>query len=1145
MSMPRLLLWLVLLCPLAGLAAPAVNDLRDWQPSAQGVRTLDGLWQLRWREPLRAERQVRLPFTWHNGERRLWGGVGFGQIELSTQLLLPPGDAELALRIDDIKSAARIWVDDELVAQRGVPGDARHEEARLEPLLVPLPNDRETVALRIEISNHFHREGGVDMPIQIGLYASLHHDQARHQALYQFTMGGAVLMALFMGLLSRGHTRELGGAEFSMMLVLAALRAASTSDVLDLLLGWPALWVYRVEYLSGLLYPAVYGMLLYRLFPLDLDRRWVRLLQGVSLTCAVLILITPAAFFTNMRNPCAAWIVFWSLYFLIITCIAVRRRRQGAQAILGGMLLLTLTVFNDLLLHTEGILTLNLIPLGVLAFLLSHGLVLGQRVLAALGHNIQLSERLQGLNASLELRVEQRTEGLRKSRDLLDSTLAQVQTAVLSLDAEGRISALNERFQTLFGLREQPASCAELVAQLLQSGMAMSVDECHALVPLPEARLREREDLHLGNGLIIEVHRRSLTEGGWVSTYADVTALRLAAQDPQGGTAGQWSLDLGSRRLQGSEGYWALLGYPHGNVPGELWLAHQRVRSWPSWVHPLDRPLLRDAWRAALRGAGELQVKLRVAHAGGQWMWVSLRGRCILDRRRRPQRWVGVLENIDRQERSQQALEEARDKALRDARHTAELLAELSHELRTPLVAIHGHLTLLFDDATSPQVRLRLGTVLAAASGLTELLDGLLALARAEAVQLPQRSRFDVGGLLGECVAILQPLARDKGLALEMYVDPRLPGTVDGMPSGLRQVIYNLIGNAIKFTERGGVRVRLEALPGDGGLLLSVIDSGPGIPNAQFGTVFEPFTRLDRHEGVPGIGLGLYIVQRLVELMGGVISLDSHEGVGTQVRVQLPWPLLREPLPQSLPDTALAGLYTLLVEDVDINRAVTCELLERWGCRVDAVADGGSAVEQCRRCEYDLVLMDMRLPDIDGLTAARLIREQTRGIGPLIVALSANARELDIRECRAAGLDGILAKPLQRGSLQALLSGQDGFASLAEEGSAGDISGLRLAQLRDWLGEGVFDRLLPTLLESLREVRAGLHGLDEQQPDLRARLESLRHRLRGSAMNFGLQALASAAERTDGPARVPMLLACLDEHLALLEDWLSEGEPVA
>lgn len=472
-------------------------------------------------------------------------------------------------------------------------------------------------------------------------------------------------------------------------------------------------------------------------------------------------------------------------------------------------------------------------------------------------------------------------------------------------------------------------------------------------------------------------------------------------------------------------------------------------------------------------------------------------------------------------------------------------LATLSHELRTPLVAIDGHITLLLENlAFDPSTRHRLETIQDASGNLVEILDGLLTLACSEAIGnaagrvLPQTT-FDLAALVSRSVDVLRPQAHAKQLRIDLDIQLPQPYWVTGSALALRQVLYNLLSNAIKFTEHGGVAISLLPTLRGEGFRLQVSDTGTGIPAHYQGSMFDAFSRLQPH-GQPGVGLGLYIVQRLASLIGGRISLDSHPGVGSRFALSLPWP--QQPVPNLSPslEVPLQGVFVLLVEDVAVSREVTRELLLSWGCLVETAADGTRAIELCRQQDFDVVLMDLRLPDMDGVDACRIIRnascadtDPALAPGPLIVALTADAFDLPLQAAARDGLDGLLTKPLTRGALQGVLSGERLFGPGPGPEAVSATLALNAAgmqALRDWLGNDVFERLLPTLVDSLRQVRKALAH------DSHLHTPALLHRLQGSAANFGLHKLAQDARATvRGQLPMDDLLLSLDQHLHVLE----------
>jgi signal transduction histidine kinase/CheY-like chemotaxis protein len=371
-----------------------------------------------------------------------------------------------------------------------------------------------------------------------------------------------------------------------------------------------------------------------------------------------------------------------------------------------------------------------------------------------------------------------------------------------------------------------------------------------------------------------------------------------------------------------------------------------------------------------------------------------------------------------------QELAEARDAALAASRAKAQFLANMSHELRTPLTGLLGGLELMRDLGTGDEQRRLLEVASCSGEALLAVINDVLDHSKIEAGKLTlQAQPFRIDELLAEVVSLFAASAARKGLALRADCDPSIDGCwVEGDPMRLRQVMLNLVGNALKFTDRGHVELRLrvtEAAAARVSLRLEVEDSGIGIDAAAQAQLFEAFVQADasdrRSRG--GTGLGLAISRRLVHLMGSEIELRSEPGRGSTFgfALQLPraWPpsAVMPAAVQPLP--TLAG-RVLLVEDNPVVRLVASIMLEQRGLQVHECHDGAEAVAFLRQEAVDLVLMDCQMPVLDGFAATAQIRvlEAAQGMRRTpIVALTANALEGDAERCRAAGMDGYVTKP--------------------------------------------------------------------------------------------------------------------------------------
>ena len=647
-----------------------------------------------------------------------------------------------------------------------------------------------------------------------------------------------------------------------------------------------------------------------------------------------------------------------------------------------------------------------------------------------------------------------------QARDAAHGTLASiVQSAPLSLALTDREMRLVHASPTWFEERELTAEAAigksmYALAPEVFEPWRKAFEKClagrtlyaeKAAVPRPDGQMSWlqarvapwRDAAGEVGGLIMVAHDITQMIEAMDLTTRSEQRLKLAVETAK---LYVWELDYANQSISkvGSEEDFFEVPQTYQQVVADPWES----------IEVCDRPAVIAGWKQFLKDGTPFQPEYRMRRDDGREIWVASAGSIILGDDGRPIRFVGALQDVTKRKAQERALIQAKEDAEAANRAKSGFLATVSHEIRTPLNGLLGMAQAMGAGPLEPAQAERLGIIRQSGEGLLAILNEVLDLSKIEAGKLTlEDGEFDVAEVAQAACGTFQAVAEHKGLDFELKVLPAARGSYRGDPMRVRQILYNLIANALKFTDRGAVTI-LVGRRGEA-LRLQVRDTGIGMTAEQQLNLFQAFEQAEvsttRRYG--GTGLGLAICRELAELMGGRIRLTSAPGRGSSFTVILPLPKVeprarapQEPTPAANSEGLDRPLRVLAAEDNSVNQLVLKTLLNQMGVDPVMVGDGRAAIEAWEREPWDLILMDVQMPLVDGPTATMEIRTREMVSGRArtpIVALTANAMDDQVVKYRAAGMDGFVAKPIAASRLfAALQAALDGGAQPGAEAAA-------------------------------------------------------------------------------------------------------------
>lgn len=629
---------------------------------------------------------------------------------------------------------------------------------------------------------------------------------------------------------------------------------------------------------------------------------------------------------------------------------------------------------------------------------------------------------------------------------------------------------------------------------------------------------------------------------------------RLLALALQASNLGLWEYDLRAGLVYLSAGWTQLLG-----LPGQDWQV--RPNASLSFFPQQALPCILVARRRLLKGEVErVSLEHEMIMANGTVIWVLSEAQVVeRDAAGRARRVVGTSKDITARVRADAELRAALQAADQANVAKSDFLATMSHEIRTPLNGVIG-LSQLLREANLPAMEAdSVAMIDSCAKSLLSLVDNILDFSKIEAGRLTlEEVPTDLPQMVHELADLFTVRAGEKGIRFDLYLQPGVPRWIAADPGRLRQVLLNLLGNALKFTDIGsfGLRVTLKESEAGRLLCLAVTDTGQGIPAEAQARLFTRFTQAagqSRRE--PGTGLGLAISRQLAQLMGGDVTLVSQEGLGSRFTLEIPLRTAAPPVVQVMADAGptRTDARLLLAEDNEVNQLVAQRMLASLGfAHVKVVPNGQEAVRAFRDAQFDMVLMDCQMPVLDGWEAARELRRL--GVTVPILAFTATATLGDRDRCLAAGMNDYLTKPIEKAVLAEKLRrwlsghGEPDTSSMQTARAAPEVFDPGVVASYFSGDAQVFGEALKLFL---RQSRASLAQLRDGGRDGGEDMARLMHRMRGSAATLGgtrLARLCADLERSPAYEQLDTLVAAFEQFASAacaFASGVGAGDPQA
>lgn len=672
-------------------------------------------------------------------------------------------------------------------------------------------------------------------------------------------------------------------------------------------------------------------------------------------------------------------------------------------------------------------------------------------------HETAVHSTLREMEAEIEARVARRTAGLRAAYNRLESVLnAAKLTSIISIDLQGIITVFNSGAERMLGYsasemvgKETPA-VFHLASEMEERARALSEQFGRPISGLDvfvgrarEGEYEEREWTYVrkdGGRLIVSIVVTAVQDAkgqitGFLGVAQDITQRREAESKllllterlslaTDVAALGVWEWDVANSGMTWDATMAQIYGFALDTT--------DPYKQWSSAVHPDDLPAAESALKKVMDTKGRASVEFRIIRPDGAIRHLAAAEGVVLDENGSVTRIIGINIDITDRKQFQADLQRAKEDAEAANRAKSEFLANMSHEIRTPMNGIMGMTELVLDSELNEEQREYLATVKTSADSLLTVINDILDFSKIEAGKIDiELLDFNLHDTLETTLKTLALRAHEKGLELVCEIAPEVPEAVRGDAARLRQVIVNLLGNAIKFTQEGEValKVQLESKEkSDCVVHFTVSDTGIGIAREKLGMIFDPFSQADtsttRHYG--GTGLGLTISTRLIEKMGGIVWVESEVGRGTHFHFTI---RLGATEGQGIvigtiaPPEILRGVKVLIVDDNRTNRRILEGMLKRWDMKSTSVPSGEEALVQLSAAwgakePFGLILMDMHMPQMDGFGLVERIRQRPELSAATIMMLTSAGHRGDGERCKELGVSAYLLKPIRQSELR-------------------------------------------------------------------------------------------------------------------------------